>query len=81
MTAFVNGREVAKNNAFPTAPLPLYGNGLMIGNMKTDGGRFVRWQPFGGMIDELVIWDSALAPEEISRIYLDGKSKQSDSMK
>jgi hypothetical protein len=74
VTIHRNGREVAAAEDFPQLPLTLYTSGLMIGNVVADGGKYIHWKPFGGLIDEVGIWSRPLTPVELQRLYQGGRA-------
>jgi hypothetical protein len=53
----------------PTNALPVYGNGLMIGNEENDYSN--AWEPFKGQIDNILIFNKHLNSNEIYQLYIE----------
>lgn len=67
-TVFLNGKKVAAATDFPSGRFPIYNNGLMVGNMKRDGGKFLNYTPFQGRIAHVMIWRRCLSDEEAGTV-------------
>ena len=70
VTVYVNGTRAAQQHDFPAdAPLPIYSNGLMIGNSKRNRGRYTQWNTFGGTISSVTIYSKALGDDEVRHLH------------
>ncbi len=76
-TVYIDGRPATSSNEFSSEPLPIYGNGLMVGNSLGNSGRFEKWRPYGGLVDEVGLWARALTEAEVDRLYRAGRARQS----
>ncbi|MEK6261249.1 MAG: LamG domain-containing protein [Planctomycetota bacterium] len=77
VTVFVDGVARGQSASFPDAPLPIYENGLYLGNQLANSSRYVSWKPFAGSLDEFGIWNRALPAEQIGQLVELGRGRRS----